>query len=336
MSNVIDVLGERTLGAYDIGCGFQSTIRASRLGDAFERQKCRMCVDAFHGYAHNYLCQTKNHPNGITGAGIEDFGTIEHFFSASNAIAPVIRYASSYRRHVFLDLFFKQWDEDKYLNLGTMIYNNYKQALDIVSTESIALDEAKQSLGIQEGDLESWRQEEIEYFAHLGKETEWDVHAMAYVELLLKLRDAEFLFLFFAFHQVTNYHLRSQAQSASARFLSTTPMDYQFVSNTGTQSYSGDMAATRKLETQRRYSAERLATIQQEVTSMEVKMGIANRWQPSSPEYQAMLKYMSNHQYQRALDNLQRLVVQRLFELQRLNISQTGMCPSDNSLFCNR
>ncbi|KAG1792700.1 uncharacterized protein HD556DRAFT_1432574 [Suillus plorans] len=240
ISNVIDVLSERTLGAYDIGCGFQSTIRASRLGDAFERQKCRMCVDAFHGYAHNYLCQTKNHPNGIVGAGIEDFGTIEHFFSASNAIAP-------------------QWDEDKYLNLGTMIYNNY-----ILSTESIALDEAKRSLDIQEGDLKTWRQEEIEYFAHLGKETEWDIHVMTYVELLLKLRDAE-----------------SQAH---------------------------DMTATRKLETQRRYSAERLATIQQDVVSMEVKMGITNWWQPSSPEYQATMKYTSNYQYQRALDNLQRLM----------------------------
>ncbi|KAG1884774.1 hypothetical protein F4604DRAFT_1919295 [Suillus subluteus] len=308
MSNVIEVLGERTLGAYDIGCGFQSTIHASRLGDAFERQKCRMCVDTFHGHAHNYLCQTKNHPNRIVGAGIEDFGTIEHFFSASNTIAPIIQYASSYRHHVFLDLFFKQWDEDKYLNLGTMIYNNYKQALDIVSMESIALAEAKHSLDIQEGDLKTWHQEEIEYFAHLGKEMEWDVHAMVYVELLLKLRDAE-----------------SQAQSASAHFLSTTPMDYQFISSMGTQSYSGDMAATRKLETQCWYSAEHLATIQQEVISMEVKMGITNRWQPSSPEYQATMKYMSNHQYQCALDNLQRLVVQRLFELQRLNISQTGI-----------
>ncbi|KAG2074373.1 hypothetical protein BDR04DRAFT_1126765 [Suillus decipiens] len=237
MSNVIDVLSECTLGAYDIGCGFQ-------LGDAFERQKCCMCVDTFHGYAHNYLCQTKNHPNVIAGVGIEDFGTIEHFFSVSNAIAPVIQYASSYCCH--------QWDEDKYLNLGTMIYNNYKQALNIVMMELIALDEAKQLLGIQEEDLKSLHQEEIKYFAHLGKETEWDVHMMAYVELLLKLRDAEFLFLFFAFHQ---------------------------------------------------YSAEHLATIQQEVTSMEVKMGITNQWQPSSPKYQATLKYMSNHQYQHALDN---------------------------------
>lgn len=140
---------------------------------------------------------------------------------------------------------------------------------------------------------------------------------------------------FFSFCQVTNYYLRSQAQSASARFLSTTPMDYQFISSTGTQPYSSDMTATRKLETQCRYSAEHLATIQQDVVSMEVKMGITNRWQPSSPEYQAMMKYMSNYQYQRALDNLQRLVVQQLFELQQLNISQTGMCPSDDSLVCS-
>lgn len=150
-----------------------------------------MCVDAFHGYAHNFACQTKNHPNGIQGAGLEDFGTIKRFFSASNAIAPVIRYASPYRRHVFLDLFFKQWDEDKYLNLATMIFNNYKQALGILASESIALDEAKRSLSISDDDLESWRAEEVDYFANVGKQSTWDVHAMAYVELLQKLRDTE-------------------------------------------------------------------------------------------------------------------------------------------------
>lgn len=173
------------------GCGFASTIRASSLGKAFEQQGCRICIDVFHGYAHNYACQTKNHPNGIQGAGIEDFGAIERFFSASNALAPVIRYATAYHRSVFLDLFFKQWDDDKYLNLATMIYHNYKQSINIIASESLALDGAKASLGIQDGDLEAWRQEEIEYIAGLGKETTWDIHAMAYVELLHKLRDAQ-------------------------------------------------------------------------------------------------------------------------------------------------
>jgi hypothetical protein len=147
-------------------------------------------MDAFHGYAHNFACQTENHPNGIQGVGLEDFGTIEHFFSASNTIAPVIHYAGSYRRHVFLDLFFKQWDEDKYLNLATMIFNNYKQVLSILALESIALDEAKRSPNISDDDLESWRAEEIDFFfANFGKQSTWDVHAMVYVELLQKLRD---------------------------------------------------------------------------------------------------------------------------------------------------
>lgn len=137
------------------------------------------------------MCQTKNHPNGIQGAGIEDFGAIERFFSASNALAPVIRYATAYHRSVFLDLFFKQWDDDKYLNLATMIYHNYKQSINIIASESLALDGAKALLGIQDGDLEAWRQEEIEYIAGLGKETTWDIHAMAYVELLHKLRDVQ-------------------------------------------------------------------------------------------------------------------------------------------------
>lgn len=72
-----------------------------------------------------------------------------------------------------------------------MIYHNYKQSINVIASESLALDTAKVSLGIQDGDLEAWHQEEIEYIACLGKETEWDIHAMTYVELLQKLRDAQ-------------------------------------------------------------------------------------------------------------------------------------------------
>jgi hypothetical protein len=57
---------------------------------------------------------------------------------------------------------------------------------------------------------------------------------------------------------------------------------------------------------------------------MEVKMGIATRWQPSDPEYIETANYMSKRKYHLALDNLQRLVVLRLFELHKLNLSQTG------------
>jgi hypothetical protein len=66
-------------------------------------------------------------------------------------------------------------------------------------------------------------------------------------------------------------------------FLNTTPADYQF-SSTSKQTYAHDTSHTQKLETDRRYLAERQDTLLQEVLAMEVKMGIT-RWTPASPEY---------------------------------------------------
>ncbi|KAG1832768.1 hypothetical protein EV424DRAFT_1533452 [Suillus variegatus] len=47
-------------------------------------------------------------------------------------------------------------------------------------------------------------------------------------------------------------------------------------------------------------------------------MGIARRWEPADREYLETLKYMLQREYHCTLDNLQ------LFELHKLNISQTG------------
>ena len=58
---------------------------------------------------------------------------------------------------------------------------------------------------------------------------------------------------------------------------------------------------------------------------MEVKLNIDRRWTVTSPEYITTIKYIQERKYHRALDHLQRLVVQRLFELHRLNLSGIGM-----------
>jgi Kyakuja-Dileera-Zisupton transposase len=176
-----------------VGCNLGKTIHTSSLGELFDKLKCQCCVNAFHGFAHNYACQCQNHPHGIVGMGIEDLETLERIFSFSNQLAAVTRYSSAYRRQVFIDLFFGQWDEEKYQNLGLMLYNNYQQALDIISKESRALAEAMTSLGVNEKVLDQWHKEEIEYFKTLGKEPEWDIHAMAYVELLQELRDLKYV-----------------------------------------------------------------------------------------------------------------------------------------------
>jgi hypothetical protein len=137
----------------------------------------------------------KHHPNVIEGMGLEDLETLERIFSASNFLAAIIRYMSAYSRRVAIDLFFKQWDLDKRQNWGNMLYNNYRQALDIIRTNSLVVSEAQVSLNIQDGDLEKWTEEQTEYFETIGKESDGDLHAIAYVELLQELRDIEYVCL---------------------------------------------------------------------------------------------------------------------------------------------
>jgi len=196
MSRALQVLGPRLLQGYDIGCVFQKTIASSSLGPLFTDTQSRCCVNAFHGYSHNFSCQVKNHPNTIEGMGLEDLETMERVFSSSNAVAGVTRYASAYHRRVFIDMFFQQWDNDKYQNLGLMLFNNYKQALSIISDDGVAVEEALQSLEIQPADLEIWHHEQMEFFETISEESPWDVHAVAYVELLQELNSAEYLLSF--------------------------------------------------------------------------------------------------------------------------------------------
>ncbi|GBE88964.1 hypothetical protein SCP_1403720 [Sparassis crispa] len=241
VAKALEVLGDKLLAGYDIGCAFEGTIQRSSLGSEWTQRKCHCCVNAFHGYSHNYPCQLTNHPNVIEGMGLEDLETMERIFSGSNNLALITRYASAFRHHVFIDTYFQQWDTKKYTNLSMMLYNNYVQALKIINAETPALEEALQSLQITHKDLAKWSQEEREYFRTLGREQEWDIHAI----ILASLRQS-------------------------------------------------------------------------------VHMGIANRWQLTDTQYIATLKYMLTRKYLRALDNLQQLVVQRLFELYKLNLSHTA------------
>ena len=193
MKRALEILGDRLLIGYDIGCAFDSTVRSTSLAQQFMLGGHRFCVPSYHAYAHNMVCQTANHPNNITGAGLEDFETQERLFSASNATAPVIRYSSKYHQRMFLDLFLQQYDREKYTNLGLMLFNNYQQALQIIKEGEPVLQSTIFSLGVSTGDLDMWQKEQAEFFATLGKVPERDLHRIAYVELLEELRDARYL-----------------------------------------------------------------------------------------------------------------------------------------------
>ncbi|KAF8577077.1 hypothetical protein K439DRAFT_1535189 [Ramaria rubella] len=117
---------------YDIACSFWSMLMRSSLGPQACQLGLRMVVPAFHGHAHNWLCQLCFHIQVSSGFGIEDLETCEHVFSGSNAVARLTQHSTPYHQRQFIDMFFQQWDSEKYESLANFMYNNYTQALELL------------------------------------------------------------------------------------------------------------------------------------------------------------------------------------------------------------
>jgi len=81
------------------------------------------------------------------------------------------------------------------------------------------------------------------------------------------------------------------------------------------------------METERRFAKEQYDRLLLQVLELEVQMGITKRWTPETKEYAETARYICERRYHQALNNLQRLVTQRLFELHRLNLSGIGQHP---------
>ncbi|KAF9492604.1 hypothetical protein BDN71DRAFT_1483752 [Pleurotus eryngii] len=285
VAKTLEVLGSDILMGYDIGCSFTSTLVHSSLSSKAQELQFCLHVNAFHRYSHNYTCQMKNHPNIIEGMGLKDLKMLEHIFSSSNQLAQIIHYSSAFWHQLYIDTYFHQWDEDKYLNLRQMLLNNYKQALIIKSEES------------------------MQYFVTLGQEAEYNIVAIEYVKLLQQLRDLE-----------------AKMQTTSLHFLMTTATAYnlQFADAGYSHAYGLDLSTTRRLETECRFARKQYQSTLQDIIAMEVSMGIEKHWEPADKTYLDTVKYMHLRHYHCALKTLQKLVIQCLFELHKMNLSGTG------------
>jgi hypothetical protein len=73
-----------------------------------------------------------------------------------------------------------------------MLLNNYRQALSIIKDKGSAVEETMHGLGISSSDLETWHHAQVSFFETIGEESRWDIHAMAYVELLQELSSTEY------------------------------------------------------------------------------------------------------------------------------------------------
>ncbi|KAI0771436.1 hypothetical protein BC629DRAFT_1531885 [Irpex lacteus] len=297
-NHILDVHDDddMTIG-YDIGCAFTGTASRSSLGPRVKARRLKFVVNAFHGYAHNRLCQTMHHILYQPGCGIEDLETMERVFSASNNVARTIRYASQFHWAQALDLHFRQWDEEKYHELSRFLYNNYRQALEIISDYTPEVERMKIVLDVTDADIEGWLGEERNFLKNLKSEPEERVLEVSYVEALIARDKAD-----------------ATLQQAASRFR----QEYPCIT-------AADRAAneseTRQLETSRRNALHAMTAAIQAVNDLELKLDLHETWTPHHPQYQETLRYMRTRRFHRALDEIQRLVVQRLLEMTKANAS---------------
>ncbi|KAH9911787.1 uncharacterized protein BXZ73DRAFT_56780 [Epithele typhae] len=305
-------LPSNILLGYDIGCVFQGTLARSSAGPEFQKRGSQCIVNAFHGYSHSYVCQLHHHPNVTAGAGIEDLETMERIFSGSNALASITRYASKYRRHAMIVLYFRRWDEEKYTNLAVFLRNNFLQAMKIIEESEPFLASILPQLNLTEEKLIEAAEDERVYFATLRDENPEDEWAQSYVERLEDLRAMN--------RRAKLRHSRplgTRARVPAALHLPTAP---GFCSR---HHYNAHVRETRRTESANRVLRERIDALDQELAEIEDTWGMT-RWLPTDPRYTTAKVYMSTRRYQQALGRLQRLVIQRLFELHKLHLAQTG------------
>ncbi|KAJ7757897.1 hypothetical protein B0H16DRAFT_1314184, partial [Mycena metata] len=117
---VMDAFGSDLGIGYDIGCGHETTIKNSPLGERAKKLNFKTLVGAFHGHAHNRLCQLKHLAIYVLGLGLEDMEGNERFFSQSNCLSRAVQYASVYHRRQSIAIYLAHMDTyETYANLSS-------------------------------------------------------------------------------------------------------------------------------------------------------------------------------------------------------------------------
>jgi hypothetical protein len=82
--------------------------------------------------------------------------------------------------------------------------------------------------------------------------------------------------------------------------------------------------ATKQGHAARRSAERKLQNQTNVVEELEASLGIETRWTPQSTKYQEILEYTKRRQFIHAVEDLEGLVVQRLFELSKANLLSMG------------
>ncbi|KAG1884097.1 hypothetical protein F4604DRAFT_1919926 [Suillus subluteus] len=304
VNRLLDVCGADQAIGHDIACSSRKTIATSSIGAKAADLNLQVVVNAFHGFSHDRRCQLQNHPLYLNGLGLEDLETCERIFASSNSAAVLIRHASYFHWMQFLDLHFDQWDMDRYLDLSKFLYNNYVQALQIIETNTPVLEDFKQLHNLTDADFISWRNEERDYLSEVAMEPTSDAIAVAYVEQLEKLQYAE----------------ATYGRLTSVPFLTYTPANFTRTAGLNAAARNN----SRAFESEHTSALRKYELQLNVVEDFERRHSFTERWLPYDPKYVQAVRYSQERQFIRLVEELEGLVVRRLFELSKANLAGTG------------
>ncbi|KAJ7836778.1 hypothetical protein B0H14DRAFT_3460500 [Mycena olivaceomarginata] len=298
LKELLDVFGMDLGTGYDVGCPFGATVGNSDLGDLAREKNLKCLVGSFHGHAHNRLCQLRFLATYVEGMGLEDLEGCEHFFSRSNGLAKSCRYVSRFHRQQEITTYVKHFDSfEMYANLSKFLCNNYCQALTILKTEPTLV-----TWMLQEGihsceEFHQWLEEEKAYLLGLkdAPKTNVETLEMEYVQKLVNLSTSQ------AKYSVVAAEAR-RARSDDAVYAPGVP----------------------KAELARRHTKEKVEKDLESVQELERVLDIVERWTTTSAKWVSTTGEIKKRNYQLTLDALELLIVERIFELTKMNQSQTG------------
>jgi hypothetical protein len=306
------------------------------LLDALAREKELRClVGSFHGHAHNRLCQLRFLATYVEGMGLEDLEGCERFFSRSNGLAKSCRYASRFHRQQEITTYAKHFDScETYANLSRCWLLERKAGTDVLSAGKFLCDNYRQALGIlkTEGALQAWmRQEKID---SVDQVHEWLVEEKTYLEGLKNARKTNEETL------EMEYIQKLVNLSASQYVLNGTLVErrgltapdvyrarYKVAAAEGRRARDGNGTFTpgvSKEDRARRRAQEKMEKEEERVEELEETLDIMERWTTESPKWAATVDGIKKRKYALALDALELLIVERIFELTKMNQSQTG------------
>ncbi|KAG8727744.1 hypothetical protein FRC11_012539, partial [Ceratobasidium sp. 423] len=295
---LISELGSDILMGYDIGCTAKGTAERSPLvGPLVRESRFDMLVGSFHGAAHNRKCQLKNHPINRLGAGLTPFENCEQFFSSINRIAALTRLASPYHRHERIHIHLDAWDEDQHRNIGYLLRSRYRHAVKERDTAQATITRLNPEVSVET--LEEYIHAEQEYLERGQKPLPEDLFKIEYLSKLKRLRS-------------------KGEEYEQCRKVVSHPVGSHSVGLRQSTLVSSNH------EARQRNTLDQLILLQDDILRYEAVYGIEQRWTSTSAEWMEAERLEHNQKFQQVVDELERLVVKRLFELSRAGLARTG------------